>query len=583
MSTRLSDPIQQCSDSIKTLVETLVNDDLGLLNITPFTKFEGSDILNLLDSKIEHLDYNIITDPNEADQFNKQWKSRTKEFILNNSFQSVMQTYLEGIVDLVKQDLSDVIHIHNHLLPITLKPLYNKISIILDYSIQCGINNKEYKKVFYQLVAKCSEVLFDISTEQLLLFWYYMESRTELIKTHLFDDKTVGDRISILEICNPIIDKFYNHYDSHKSSTLKDTFNDEIHCRVTIFVNKLFQLEDNTGLNKFFIVSKNEIPAIIPRKSEKFITDVFYLLKIIRDPFSFMKNETPRQSKEFSIVVGKVFDKLLKDELQYISENPPMEKFKIDKPLLKAEVEYLTEKYNNKKYFPELYFPSSFNKDQSVMEKEKALDQNFLYDMFDDHKFRETFLLQLFILSCTIVELSVKSRGLFMSTMPASTKHISDETPSDQTFRALYRIKREFITQLRHKETQLGYLLTNIASTEIYWWKWLIHGKDSDNKPLLANKVVTEEDLNQVTEKLTNYRPQKVTKYFNNYVTPQLSRRMKGSKGLNNIRLFESTGLMDIDADTNIQLWKKIRRTRFDHWLKFGEQVNDQLINRVNK
>lgn len=543
MDTTLTPNINQCVSAI----------ELALGTIEKSTLEEIPDY-NSYQSVYDSLDYGEVENSlTEDEEFNAQWLIKTKEFIFESSFTAVTHKMIEELVQLIPNDT--FVDVGPFKCDTNTKITLDKISTVLDLTIALIAREPLFKKVFYKLLSIVTASLFEISTKHLAIFWTYLESRIEIIKTQAFDG-TMSDRISILHFTNFLIDKNFNQYHGAKDSVHKDTFNDVLQTRIRIFTNKMLKLSDDTGLNRHYLLSDKKTPKILPRKAKRFVSDILLIFALMKDPYSLVKNEN--KLKQFSRVASDLFDELMAQESHYLKKNP-IDKFKIPDILPDNEKSYLQKKYANKVYFPEVYFQSQFMvKD---LEKQKIEDQDALYDLFDNAVFRELVIFQIYFTCDFLLEFTNSNKKALLKTLPASSKHFIESYTSDFMAKTFYRIKKETLNGFRSCDSHVLFLLNNLSLSEKNWWFWLLNGK---NSKVLVDKSVSEEELIKNNEKFQGLFPEKTTKYFNVYATPQLSKRMRGKRGLEEVKMIERDENI---GDEDVKNWRS-KRLKRSKWLE---------------
>lgn len=600
-STRLDGPVEECSKVIIRYVDQADYSGLCLLfKPVLFEHFESSVAEIELVIKLDELQYDISL-PNdiaetekeqvemEVKQFNSSIHQRLLDSIYLGAFENVLDQYVSSLITEYESESKEMEVVENVSILKKLIPIYNRISVLLDFSIYLASFNSTYKKLFHKLVLNLLDILLDISGNQLDIFWNYMESRLVLLGKHVFEKSVTGDRIALLEICNPLTDRYYKRgkiNDTYK----KDTFHDALQSRIRLFANNLLAVDDNTGLNKYFNVAGRSLPEMgVPKRKTNFIRDLMTCLKVVRDPYSYMKPSKLKDFRDASSACRRVFDELILKELK-TTKKSSKDLYLIKPELSESEKEYLRQKYKETEYFPEVYWLSVFNKDSQTLDKEFKSDEDHYLDLLDDGKLRLIILLQIILISSFFSEMNSQYKRTFLQRLPPKTKHIVDDTVNDQVSTAFYRIKKAAISELMTIDPSLSFLLQHVIALERYWWKWLVYNKDPETqKPLLSNKILTEDKLVEVDNKFKGLFPIKEKKYFNIYVTPQLSRKMKGKRGMDNIeiRAWNPEDEMDYEESDpdlqNVRVWKQFRRKRQHHWMEFGETLTEEVVNKNQK
>ncbi|CAH6720860.1 hypothetical protein CLIB1444_04S09560 [[Candida] jaroonii] len=545
METTLSPNIKRCVSSIESALSSIQSSTI--ITQPEYITYQQT---------WDNLDHGEVEIDTQDEEFNTQWIARTREFIFDNSFITIIHKYIEEIVAQDPEDTT-IVDIEQFKCSSHLKQSLDKISTVLDLTISLISHDPLFKKVFYKLLSVVTTTIFEISTKHLAIFWLFLESRIDTIKAKAFDG-SMGDRISILHFTNSLIDRHFNQYHGAKDPVHKDTFNDTIQTRIRIFTNKMLKVSDDTGLNRHYLLSDKKSPKILPRKAKRFVSDILLIFALMKDPYTLVKNES--KLKQFSRVASDLFDELMNQEIHYLKKNPS-DKFKIPDTLPENERLYLVKKYTTKFYFPEVYFQSQFNN----IEKQKIEDQDALYDLFDNAVFREQVIFQIYFTCDFLFEFTNSNKKALLKTLPANSKHFIESSTSDFMAKTFYRIKKETLNGFRSSDSHLSFLLSNLSLSEKNWWFWLLNGK---NSKVLVDKSVTEEELVKNNEKFEGLFPEKTTKYFNIYATPQLSKRMRGKRGLDEITLIERD--VEMGDEDEVKKWR-LKRSKRSNWLEVGE------------
>ncbi|EGV62344.1 hypothetical protein PSN45_001077 [Yamadazyma tenuis] len=593
--TRFSEQITACQTAIDSIVSSIFDSETAndaLFRPYDFKVFQNS--LSTIQSSftidVEQYRLSVPQDTNDdekesiqkqVDVFNDGLDSRALDFVLSNAFIKTVESYTDAIISSHKRE-DPKVTLGGVQVPESNVIYYSKISILLDLLVFLGTENSSYKKIFHRLTAYVSETLFIISTKELEVFWYYMESRLNLINGTIFNRAVTSDRIAILEVCNPLTDKFHST-DSYK----KDSFNEGLQSRIRVFVNKLLGAEDNTGLNKYFSVSGRGVPemALVKRRDNQ-LYDIIDCFKAIRDPHSYLRPARIKSFRDMSNTFSRVYERLMKLEIDYLKQHP-REVYVVKPPRSESEMEYLKSKYSNKEYFPELYWLSVFNKNPQTLEKDIKDDQDFTHDLLNNNKLREVVLVQIFFISMFFAEASSYAKKQLLKNLPPKTKHLVDDTAHEPTSKTFYALRSNIVKELRYADSSFSFLLQNIVAVERHWWSWLLYNKDpKTGAPLLSNRKLSDEELAASEAKFGGLFPVKTKRYFNIYVTPQLSRRMKAVRGLDNVNIKE-WGLSDdnsmqveqTDPDLkNVRLWKQYRQKRQHNWIDFGTALTPEVV-----
>lgn len=632
---RLSAPIKECSTALTDFVNSLVpEDDTNyLLKPVDFEKFSGKqqvfeDIIskNQFDYKIDvpmveggtQEDEKTKDLQAEIEKFNSGLDERTRDFIITISFQRAADEFLSKHLEEAKNRLKDdfdgkegdAIEFEGYTIYPEELQNYNRLSILIDFQILLIETYPSNKSSFYQLLSQILQTLLNESTYAVDKFWYYLESRKTIIQEKIFDKQVTSDRISFLEICNSLTDKFFHkNIQGKRDLTKKDTFNDTFQFRVRMFIGNIFNFEDNTGLNKYFSTSNrivNDYAATSRARDDSFVKDVIQINKLFRDPYYFLKLTNHKLLTRTADTLKKVYEYLMEEEISWSRVAPKIDQFAVCPPKSEVEKHHLEEKYNNKLYFPENYPLAPFDERKRGDEFEalKKQDQSFMSKQFDDSKIRQTCLVQIYFLCHLYYELNATNKKEFLRSLkgPSNVKHVTDDSPPDSLVSLFFKIKREIPKRYRSIDSQFSFLLQHMAIDETYWWGWLIYGKDPvTGKLLFSDKVLTAAELDIVKQKSETIIPFKEKRYFNNYVTPQLSRKMKIERGLQKLLKEDSDIIGDWQSkiddltekinnsqdpserdqlvnDRNVITWKHLKRERQSKWLQFGKLLNKQML-----
>lgn len=634
---RLTKPIEECSSALIELVNSLTpeNDSNYLLNIFDFDSFRGKNEIfeNIL--KNHNFDYNVEIPvvegegddndaaklKNEIQNFNEGLSEKTRDFILAIAFQRAahefLTKHLEQSKSSLKQDASDT---QNDMIEIGTCSIshgelqsFNRLCILVDFQMHLLIGPyPSTKPNFYLLLTQILQVLFAESTDSISTFWYYMETRMTLIQDKVFDKQIISDRISFLEICNGLTDKYFQkNIQGKRDLSKKDTFNDTFQYRVRGFIANIFNFEDNTGLNKYFSTSNrivNDFTTNSRSRDDNFVKDIIQINKLFRDPYYFLKLANHKQLSRIAETLKRVYEYLIEEEIRLSAAAPKIDQFIVPTPKSEAEEHHLKEKYASKLYFPENYLLAPFDerKRGEAFDSLKKQDYSFMSKQFDDTKVRQTFLFQIYFICHLYYELNAANKKVFLKSLggPANIKHFTDDSPPDSLVSLFFKIKREIPKRYRSIDSQFSFLLQHMAIDETFWWGWLIYGKDpKTGKPLFTDKVLTATELKVAQEKTETVIPFKEKRYFNTYATPQLSRKMKVERGLLRLDKTNETGentiglkdkiseLTDKIADAknkqelnqliderNLLTWKLLKRERNTNWLQFGSLLNEQML-----
>lgn len=559
---------------------------------------EGLEIASELDNVGEEDRKNIESD---LDKFNNGIQDRTRDYTLLLIFQHGAQEFLDEYLASFNEELSEDTELKGQKINSRRLNILNQLAFLVDISIEMYLNHLASTKfVFFQLIQSISDTLSRISTQSISTFWHYLETREDLIQSRIFDKKMTSDRISLLEICNGLTDKIYTGT-KHKDSYRKDTFNDKFQFRVRIFLTNIFQFEDNTGLNKYFTLASRVVKESGPLKTnswkDEVLQDIVKLNKILRDPYSCLKN--PRALVNNCEMFKRLNDFLFEEEEAI--KAPKSDPFLIKKSEPK---DYLKQKYDDKMFFSENYWLSPFEETPRGPKYETMKKEDETY--FMEHtlsKSRNHLLIQIYFISCLFYQLvgSNKKQLLKDINAPANIKHITDDATPESAVNIFFKIRKDMINRYKTIDTQLSFLLQHIQNSELHWWAWLIYSKDPvTGKPLFSDRELTDQDLELVNEKTASVIPFKEKRYFNTYGTPQLSRKMKVPTGLellqktsekpeidqNDIdqlteKIKHSTDKTEQDGlveERTVLQWKKLKQQRIGKWLDLGELLSEEKI-----
>lgn len=589
MQTRISASIDSATTVILGFVED-IKDEVHLQNIPEYNFQAIIDTLSLtitstnIDLKLP--DQEVLNDDEakaEAEKLNATIELQTKNFI----YQTAMDNVAVSLLETVSQN------------PAPEPQLFTKLCKLLDLLIH--LTPIATNAVFFRITSTVMDTLLTMSTKTAETMWDYVESRRPLIEDVVFDNDRTGDRIALLELCNSLSDRFYDKtgkgmFDSYK----EDTFNDHFKYRVRSFIANLLKLEDNTGLNKYFTAGNRMAPDMVTQKTREgnFVKDIIQINKMFRDPYYYLRpNNHSALSKNIDIL-NKVYQYLIDEETKYYRTAPKPDIFAVPTTHSETERHTLTEKYNKKMYFPEHYWASQFEelKKGASFEELKKKDQDYIYKLFDSTKTRQMWLLQIFIICSFFYELIPKNKREFLKEInaPANVKHISDDFIPERLLNILYKIKRDLTRVYRNIDSQFSYLVQTISHSESFWWGWLIYGKDTSGKPLLSDRILSQDDLTSTAEKLNDVIQFRDKRYFNAFATPQLSRRMKVETGMLKLKTEMETmnygddisqmnekianGDTSVMEERDILLWKHLKEARRDKWLSFGTMLTKDMF-----
>ncbi|CUM66761.1 uncharacterized protein PRCAT00004442001 [Priceomyces carsonii] len=629
---KLSPSIDECAKSLKLMVDDFVssNDFNYLLELSDASVFEPHETIledQLLEDSINYtINFNNSNAEgtgesssleNDVAIFNADLDQKTKQFIISIAFQRAIDLIIaENILNSSENELKNI-KLGSYYLTINELKFYNAICLLLDFQIfKIDKGFASIKSSFFSNISQVLDMLICKSTEAVDKFWFYMESRRSIIQQKIFDRNAIADRISLLEICNTLTDKLsFKTSQGKRDSYKKDTFNDLFQYRVRVFIANVFAFEDNTGLNKYFLTSNRMVKEIVPatkyRNEREFLKDVIQVKKLFNDPYFFLKPSNQKNLQKTSETMHRVYKVLIEDEITYAATVPKVDQFAVPKPISEYEAQYLKQRYEKKIYFPESYWITPFEdtRRDSSYEKYMQEDLSFFETQFENSKYRQTLLLQIYIICSLFYELNSSNKREFLKSLKAPTniKHLTDDSPPDSLVSLYYKIKREMLRSFRSIDNQFSFLLQHLTLTEISWYGWLIFGKDhSTGKSLFYDKLLNSEELKQINEKRSSVFPFKTKRYFNLYATPQLSRKMKIPTGLERLEDLKNVGTIDyqqhisgvnekiddeveplrkaqILEERNVLIWKQFRKMRSTDWLKFGDLLNPLMLTSISK
>ncbi|KAI5966301.1 uncharacterized protein KGF55_000610 [Candida pseudojiufengensis] len=475
---------------------------------------------------------------NEIEKYNTQLDSSFDEFIVTTGSQKFIQSIIH---DYVEDEDKDQSHFHQQL------------DTVLDFTLWLAIDLElPVKSSYYQNLLFISSQLISLSVGELSLFWTYLESRMAMIKNKLFTG-TTSERMYILELGNFLTDYFQTSgYGDKTNSIEKDTNNDIIQARVRTLMTNLLEFEDSTGRNKYFRFGNRITPKITMK--DKFLSDVMDIQKIFNDPIFYMKKENYKDLHKMSDKIHAVYDVLLKEYKSYRAKLNEPDQFTKKPKVLESEARYLCKKFESKKYVPETYIGA-------VAENHKA-DVDFLFNQLESPKIKLLYIAQIFILAGLYSESAPQTKRDFLRSIgaPTNSKHLTDETVNNTTAKTFFELKKDISNNLRLADSQTMFLFQSLHFGEKSWWGLLLKGKDSDIQNIFADKMITPEEAENIQEKHLSLYPYKSKKNFNTYITPQVSKKMRKSRGLENLRK-----RVDFDA----------KKAEEDN-IRISDQLNDE-------
>ena len=236
-----------------------------------------------------------------------------QDFILLSAFHSSIQSRIENYIQ------SETTSKHD---------FFNSLALILDFELSYAANvNLKCNTIFYDSLRQVTRLLMSISTATIEGFWGYFESRLGVIMNKIFGNTTV-ERISLLYTFNYLTDKFQSKDESGKRYSYKrDSFNDTFHARVRFLVVNILDFEDNTGLNKYFLVSNRTSPSL--QSNDPYLANILEIQKLLRDPLHYLKPENHKQLKTLSDKCKKVAEEIINKEYRFRMDYPLHDQFHI--------------------------------------------------------------------------------------------------------------------------------------------------------------------------------------------------------------------------------------------------------------
>ncbi|ODV76954.1 uncharacterized protein CANTADRAFT_92107 [Suhomyces tanzawaensis NRRL Y-17324] len=610
-ASKLAQPIEELSQALTSFVDSLPQEGQNYLtHQVDFELFHEKHHI-IEDVLTRHgVDYTVqIPETDElapesvskAESFNKDVAQRTKDWIISFGFQRAISTQLSQYIASYRPSAADGSNDSNKAAE---THFYNHVSILLDFQVYVYINQYQFlKHSYFESVSQVLRLLFEISTYEVEKFWLYLESRETLLTEKVFDRGVVADRISLLEICNRITDKYiYKNSKGNKDLKRKDSFNDSFQFRVRAFLARIFAFEDNTGLNKYFHVSNRASPEF-PKVKSPFLEDIIYIQKIFNDPYFYLKKAQYSELNSLVDSIQSVYTYLLSEEVAY-QQKHKTDQYLVQKEKQESEKALLKEKYANAQYFPETYWLSSFeHPNKKDLDKARDEDREYLNEQFSNSKVRLQYLLMIFIIANLYLELTPSNKEDFLVSIgaPANIKHLTDESLSESHKNFFLKVKKEMFSTLKTVDNQFAFLIQHMALAEKIWWSWLIYGKDSKtNKSFFVDRLLSQEELVETNNAFQKIFPFKEKRYFNTFVTPQLTRKMRGTRGIEKLQKQEvstqsyQASLEELNQkieqessievkkelaeERNALIWKNSKVTRQDNWLELGKIITPEVL-----
>ncbi|RCK60736.1 hypothetical protein Cantr_08522 [Candida viswanathii] len=521
----------------------------------------------------------------EVEDYNKTIGTNLEEFVLSSAFRSVIQSRIEEFLQ--NEDSSSA-------------ELYNSLALILDFELSYAINiSSETKNVFYESWDQVTKLLSSISTPIIEGFWGYFEARLPVIMNKIFENTTM-ERIKLLYTFNYLTDRFdIKNDDDKRDSYKKDSFNDTFEARVRFLAANILAFEDNTGLNKYFLRSDRTAPSLVV--DDPFLTDMMDIQKLLRDPLSYTKADNHKKLRSLGEKCNKVVNQIIMEEQKFRSEFPLDDESWILPPRPEEEQEYLREKYSKLTYVPETYFTSLF---KGKEDKLQAGDKELLDAILSQSNTRMQYLVMIFIAANVISELLPKIKQNFMTSLhaPLNVKHFIQDSITEGIERLFGHLKRDIPLLASQHNRPFTALLQHVLHSEREWWRWLLYGKDyKTGKLLLLDRDTSSEELQKVADDLEKIYRYKDSRYFNTYVTPQVTRKMKAQRGLSQMNSVENFPVDDVkrnvediedeisnteDSSTKHELlekksllsWRLLRNERLNNWFESAQQFREEML-----
>lgn len=570
----------KCASLTSSALESIVDID-----------FDSALLLSIIDQVEVPAPQTTQEAQNEAQELQRSLTARAREFCLIMGLSLVADRILDDIRTSLSEYNREDKQFKAHSVNSEVLHSIEKLCIFFDVLVEiCTFELlSAAKNGFFSALQTVLDTLLAISPPLIEIFWYYVESRSELITRRLFNNNITQDRIAFLRICNSLTDKCYERKKSGKyDSYCKDTFSDVFHARVRTFLSALLKFDDATGLNKLLLLASrtNNEPNLGNTKTSDghLLQEVLLFQRILRDPYIFLKN--PRLLSSQVDSMARLSNYFLEEESKYAKIHPPRDVFAIckDIPEEKKNPEFI--------FSPEQYWLSAFIESRSGEEFEKlrTQDEKAAAERFDQSKFRKLLLVQIFLVCSFFCELqeSRKLLALERSGNADSARHIIEEKTPEHLAPKFHKIKRDVLRFMRSWNSPLSYVLQHVGHSEEYWWSWLIDGRQKGGSVLIPEGQF-ESQVTETREKFEKVVPFKTKRYFNSYATPQLSRRMKVETGLDLLvrdreeekeleesleQVTKSIEEAQTDAERqelieqkNILIWKKVKVKRDTEWL----------------
>ncbi|CAI5757896.1 unnamed protein product [Candida verbasci] len=553
MSENSLQSIEQLKNSIRSFLdekESNIYHKNYVDNITDESEFENGQVEDVIDKiessfKIDKEALQDVTETEEAEitKFNQVLDTVGKEFIIKAAFHNIFDEILNSI--LANEQGSETTENKEES---EMTRYYNQLALLLDYILVVILKNndksKTMKHVFYSSIQQVMEQLLNFSINYANHFWTFMETREKLYISKIYqNDKT--ERVQFLYCFQPLVNKYYiktktKTKTSRISSFINETFNtqkqdtyaDTFRYRVKAFMSNCLSFEDQTGLNKYFDVAARD-PLNLKIYKDVFSQDLIDVQKLINNPMYYLRKQNQGQLTSLTNKLIKVFYQLLAEEKAYTEKHKLPDFFIQKPPKSKEEIEMKKEKYSKKIYNPETYYLSTFNLDKSEFEEQQKIDQRHLTILTEIPKNRVSILFSIFMVSFFFMDLTEKYKNQLLDSVgaPKNTKHFTDDSTPNNVYLDYHDIKFKFFSEIKRINSQLAFLANHVQVSERIWWGFLLYGKDpKTGKSLFEDKILTTEELEEVAKKHEEIAKYKTSKLFNNYVTSEVTRKMRPKK-----------------------------------------------------
>lgn len=573
--TAISQLVEALSQCLATQVEALVADYPEYLanSPEPAHKCPSSEMITLI--------LGTRHKPATSDEPDAQSDEKFAETALTLAFQSTLQLFLDEYVQDSSWGRSD-------------RPIdksLDQIFALLDIAILLQLDHPRCKRIFYELLSLVLKFLLPCSVYSLGDFWDYMDTRIETVKSRAFDSTSIADRLAVLEVHNGIISAFT--LAAGLSSLYNPSWADDLKSRVQCLLSSIVLFEDTTGLNKHFkIADRNEPNAHV---SAPFLKDILFLHKVINNPFRVLAPTMKAELKETILVVKGVYSFLLREEKVFLTSHPPPRSITIMPAFTRSE---LSRKGELLHYFSDSYWLYFFDSENS-----ESTDTEYIKSKLSEPTVRTQYLFMICMLANLYIENTASARKDLLLSVGAApnAKFITDETLPDVHKEFFESVKLDIISVFDEYDPSFAALINRACALEKTWWGWLINGKDpKTNKQFINDNFVSDAELARIQDK--QVLPFKDKKYFNTYITPQLSRKMRTETGLT--KLAKATQVKDTALEERINslteqlesndgtaekqdllesrtavYWSLLRLRRLGQWCEFAKDLKMDIIN----